>query len=235
MNFETKRLSIALVFPVMIVILLWVIKLIEWHFELNLIQYGILPRSVQGLKGIFFSFFIHADFNHLINNSIPLLVLGWALFYFYQDLAIRIAVFSFLLSAFYTWISARTAYHIGASGVVYALFGFVFISGFIRRSKPLVGISFLLAFLYGSLVWGILPWDKSVSWEGHFWGLFVGLILAIYYRNKGPQREVYQWDDDDDDNLEEIGVTESKSIDELEYEYHFIPSKKNEKDSTNEN
>ncbi|MEQ8909360.1 MAG: rhomboid family intramembrane serine protease [Vicingaceae bacterium] len=231
MNPTKRRLYYSMVVPAIIVFVLWLVKIVEWQWHLDFVSFGILPRKIEGLKGILFSFFIHGDFSHLVNNSLPLLVLGWALFFFYKDLGPRILVLSYVLSALYTWISAREAYHIGASGVVYALFGFLFISGFIRRSKPLVAISFLIAFLYGSLVWGILPWDKSVSWEGHFWGLFVGLILAIYYRNRGPQRKVYQWEDEEEEGKEKefMGTTESQSVDELEYEYHFIPKEEEDK------
>ena len=138
---------------------------------------------------------------------------------------------NYLLAGFYTWISARHSYHIGASGLVYALFGFIFISGFIRKYIPLIALSFLVAFLYGSLVWGILPWKQGVSWEGHFWGLFVGLILAIFYRKQGPQKKVYQWEEEEEElkfpNLEENLEEENKG-DSIEYIYHFVPKKEEE-------
>ena len=110
------------------------------------------------------------------------------------------------------------------------LFGFLFISGFIRKYTPLIALSFLVAFLYGSLVWGILPWDKGMSWEGHFWGLFVGLILAFFYRKQGPQRKVFQWEEEEDYGLdeardEEVGDEETP----LDIIYHFVPKKEDNK------
>jgi membrane associated rhomboid family serine protease len=169
------------------------------------VRFGILPREFSGLKGVLLSPFIHGDWNHVFNNSLPLLILGWAMFYFYRSLAPKVILLSFLLAGLYTWISARTAYHIGASGLVYALFGFLFISGFLRKYIPLVALSFLVAFLYGSLIWGILPWDKSISWEGHFWGLLIGLILAVVYRKQGPQRKEFVWPEEDEEEEEVLG------------------------------
>ena len=222
---EKKKFFYSFLFPALFVALLWIIHGIAFYAKIELTSFGILPRSLDGLKGILFSPLIHGDLNHLFNNSVPLILLGWALFYFYRQVAFKVAFWSYILAGFYTWISARTSYHIGASGLVYALFGFLFISGFIRKYTPLIALSFLVAFLYGSLIWGILPWDKSMSWEGHFWGLFVGLILAFFYRKQGPQRKVFQWDED------EFNSTEGPEEDEtpLDIVYHFVPKDEEKK------
>lgn len=204
---ERRKLFFSAVYPAVFVVLLWLIKGVEVQFDLDFGKYGILPRDIIGSRGILLAPLIHAGFEHLINNSIPLLLLGTALFYFYRSLAFRIFFFSYLLSSLYTWISARYNYHIGASGLVYALFSFLLISGFIRRHLQLIAISFLVAFLYGSLIWGIMPWDQKISWEGHFWGFMVGLILGIFYRKKGPQRKVYVWEEEeneDDENDQDL-------------------------------
>jgi len=230
-NAERKRFFSSIFFPFLFVVLLWIIKGVEVQVDLDFSSYGILPGKVSGLRGILFSPFIHGDFNHLINNSFPLLILGTALFYFYRSIAFRIVFWSYLLAGFYTWIAARQSYHIGASGLVYALFGFILISGFIRRHIPLIAISFLVVFLYGSLIWGIFPLDQKVSWEGHFWGLFVGLILALYYRKQGPQRKKYQWEDEldeDEDDDDEYAAPENKAESKLEVVYHFVPKEKQE-------
>lgn len=196
---EKRKLFYSMIYPALFVVFICLVKLVEVQFAIDLGTYGILPRTLEGLRGLLFAPLIHANFEHLFNNSVPILLLGTALFYFYRSLAFRIFLLSYLLSSLYTWISARYNYHIGASGVVYALFAFLLISGFIRRHLQLIAISFLVAFFYGSLIWGIMPWDHKISWEGHFWGFMVGIILAIYYRKKGPQRKVYTWDEDEDE------------------------------------
>lgn len=231
---EKKKFLSSLFFPFLFVLLLWIIKGLEQQFDFRLTEFGILPRKLEGLKGVLFSPLIHGDCNHLINNSLPLLILGSVLFYFYRSIAFRIILWSYLLAGLYTWISARQSYHIGASGLVYALFGFIFISGFIRRHIPLIALSFLVIFLYGSLIWGILPWDQKVSWEGHFWGLFVGLVLAIYYRKQGPQRKKYQWEEEEEKEAEDEAFwQEEKDADQkdnrLRVVYHFVPKKEEPK------
>lgn len=234
-TFEKKKFIYSWVFPAIFVLIIVLIKTIELYFKVSFVGLGILPRELSGLKGVLLAPFIHGDWNHVFNNSLPLLILGWAMFYFYRSLAPKVILFSFVLAGLYTWISARSAYHIGASGLVYALFGFLFISGFLRKYIPLVALSFLVAFLYGSLIWGILPWDKSISWEGHFWGLLVGLVLALFYRKQGPQKKEFIWPDEDEEKSETLGDyvdfeemkgTEPKEAKPPEVVYHFVPKVK---------
>jgi len=155
--------------------------------------------QISGLKGIIFSPFIHADFNHLLNNSLSLFFLSVALFYFYSEVAVKIFVWTYFLSGLLVWIAGREAWHIGASGLVYGLASFLFFSGIIRRYFRLIALSLLIVFLYGSMVWGLFPGIYlNVSWESHMLGFFSGIVLAIWYRNEGPQIPVYTWLDEDE-------------------------------------
>ena len=102
-----------------------------------------------------------------------------------------------------TWCGARGGVHIGASALIYGLAFFLMLSGFIRRNRSLVIVSFLVIFLYGSLVWGLYPKyaiENHISWEGHLAGFVMGIILAIFYRKEGPQQEIDNDDDDSDDS-----------------------------------
>ncbi|MFT5668432.1 MAG: membrane associated rhomboid family serine protease [Vicingaceae bacterium] len=235
-NFEKKKFIYSAVFPLIFVLIIVLVKTFELYFSIDFVRYGVFPREVSGLKGVLLAPFIHGDWNHVFNNSIPLLILGWAMFYFYRSLAPKVILYSFLLAGLYTWISARPAYHIGASGLVYALFGFLFISGFLRKYVPLVALSFLVAFLYGSLIWGILPWDKGISWEGHFWGLLVGVVLALFYRKQGPQRKEFVWPDEDEEedailgeyvDFKEVEKQKKSEYKQPEIVYHYVPKKDN--------
>ena len=166
---------------------------------------GILPRDFRGLKGIVFSPFIHHDFNHLVNNLLTFTVLGWALRFFYKELFWKVLLLSVLMVGLWTWISAREAYHIGLSGVLYSVFGFLLLSGFIRKNIPLIAISFFVVLMYGSMMWGILPVKQEISWESHFWGFIAGAILAFYFRNTGgvPQKK-YSWElEEENENKDE--------------------------------
>jgi hypothetical protein len=109
----------------------------------------------------------------------------------------------YLISGVWLWIGGRANFHIGASGLVYALFGFLFLSGFIRKHLKLMALSMLVIFLYGSLVWGIFPIDEKVSWEGHLFGLLAGMTVAFVYRKQGPQKPKYSWDFVDEEEVPE--------------------------------
>jgi membrane associated rhomboid family serine protease len=200
---EKRKVLVSFVYPFLFVLTLWLVEWAEIAQERSFVTYGLFPRTLSGLRGIFLSPFIHSDFNHLFNNSVPLLIMGTALFYFYRKVALRLTLLIIIAGGVWTWISARPSYHIGASGLVYGLFGFLLVSGFIRRHKGLMSLSFLVAFIYGSLVWGVLPIDYNISWEGHLWGLLAGVALAYYFRKQGPQREVHQWEEEDEEDDDE--------------------------------
>jgi membrane associated rhomboid family serine protease len=187
-------------FPGYFVAILWMVKLTEIIFNKDFSSYSIYPRTISGLAGIFFTPFLHANLDHLISNSIPLFLMGSALFYFYRSLAYHIYFWVYFLSGLGTWIIARESYHIGASGMVYGFASFIFFSGIIRWEQKLMAISLLVVFLYGGLVWGAFPFKVEISWEGHLMGGFSGLLLAIIYRKKGPQRIIYDWENEPDND-----------------------------------
>ncbi len=183
-----------LIIPGIFLFILWMVKIIEVLFNIDLSVFGIYPLAIRGLPGILFSPFIHADFGHLFNNSLPLFFLGVALFYFYSEVAIRVFILTYILTGLMVWVAGRNAWHIGASGLVYGLASFLFFSGIIRRHFRLIALSLLIVFLYGSMVWGIFPGTyENVSWESHMLGFFVGIVLAVAFRNRGPQRPVFEW------------------------------------------
>lgn len=192
--FYRKKFLLSILIPGMFVFVMWLVKIIEILFELNLSGFGIFPLSAKGLPGILFSPFIHADFNHLFSNSLPLFLLATALFYFYSEVALKVFTWTFFLTGMLVWIAGRDAWHIGASGLVYGLASFLFFSGIIRRYFRLIALSLLIVFLYGSMVWGLFPGVyKNVSWESHMLGFFSGVILSVWYRKEGPQQPVYEW------------------------------------------
>src|SRR5690554_2209889 len=193
-NSPLKTLLAPAIIPLFIVLIMWIVFLVEFESGLNFSKYGLKPRTVSGLLGIFTIPFLHGSWSHLLNNSVPMLILGWALFKFYPTLAIKTLVWIYLMGGMWLWISGRSSYHIGASGIVYGLATFLFFSGWFRREKSVAALSLLVAFMYGSMWWGVLPVDPTVSWEGHLWGALAGVVLAFIYRKKGPQKQVYQWE-----------------------------------------
>ena len=209
---------------------MWGIFGIETMLNLDFGNYGVYPRTTSGLKGIFLSPFIHGDITHIFNNSIPLLVLGTMLFYFYRKISWEVAIYIWLASGVWLWIIGRPSYHIGASGFVYGLAAFLFFSGLIRRNANLLTISLLVVFLYGSLIWGIFPIEEHISWEGHLAGAIAGTVTALFYRRYGasvkPKEIILEEPDDSDpywlvDEDEEDIVEQAPRKPIKIYKYYF--------------
>ncbi|MDX9773389.1 MAG: rhomboid family intramembrane serine protease [Bacteroidales bacterium] len=213
---EKRRMLLSMFIPFLLVSFMWLIKGVEVLFETEYHFLGIYPRQLSALTGIVTSPFIHSDFRHLFNNSLPLFILGTALFYFYSEVSFRVLLWIMLLTGMAVWITGRPAWHIGASGIIYGLASFLFVSGIIRRFIPLMGLSLLVAFIYGEMVWGIFPGFRiDISWESHMLGAAAGLVLAVWYRSEGPQRPVPFYEreeEDDEEGYEENDTGESNQV-----------------------
>jgi membrane associated rhomboid family serine protease len=187
---ERKRILYSAVFPLFMLFLMFTVRLIESLEDANWFFLGVKPLSLQGLPGIITAPFIHADWGHFGANAGPFLVLGSVLFYVYRDIAFKVFVWIYLLAGIWLWFGARDAWHVGASGLVYGLAAFLFLSGIIRNYVPLIAVSMLVIFLYGGLFWGLFPveWLVEYSWEAHLWGALAGVVVAVVFRKDGPQK-----------------------------------------------
>lgn len=196
-----RKLIIPLTFPIVI----WVIHLIAYFFSISLSQFGVLPRNIYGLIGIITSPLIHGSFSHLISNTAPLIILGISIFYFYPKKAYASFLVIYLGTGILVWLLGREVYHIGASGIVYGYVSFLFFNGLFRKDNKSIALSLLVVFMYGGLVWGILPGMKGISWESHFFGAVMGLIAAFIFRKIDPPKK-YDWEDEEEslpkENLE---------------------------------
>ena len=191
--------SEAIVYPLLLLVGMWVAHWADHLFPLmKFYQYGVRPGEVESLSGILFMPLIHSKdgFEHIINNSVPTAILLGAVIYYYRQVALRVFLISWFATGLGLWLFATNtnSYHIGMSGVIYALAGFLFVSGVLRRYLPLQAISLFVAFIYGSMIWGIFPTESHVSWEGHLSGLVTGVLLAFAFRKLGPQAPKYQYE-----------------------------------------
>lgn len=210
MTDEGKRLRSSIYATLFFIALIWGVKIIEYTFDFNFAVFGILPRTLEGSIGIFTAPLIHGDIYHLFANSVPILILGIGLFYFYDKIAVGVISIVYFTTGFWVWLAAREAYHIGASGLVYGVLTFLLFSGFIRRDSASLSLSFIVLFLYGgSFFAGILPEDSAVSWESHLMGAFAGVFCAIYYKNIKLAKA-----------SQELEVAEKAPA--SEYSYHYI-------------
>ncbi len=188
----------TIMYPFLLLVLMWSIHLLQHLQPHSLFNWGILPKDWTGLRGVVFSPLLHAtdSFSHILNNSLPIAVLLGATIYFYREVAAKVFVFSWFASGLLVWLFAQNtgSYHVGMSGVIYALAGFLFVSGTLRKHSSLQAISLFVTFVYGSMIWGVLPTGERVSWEGHLTGLIVGIALALIFRKKGVQPPKYQYE-----------------------------------------
>ncbi|MCF7835084.1 rhomboid family intramembrane serine protease [Candidatus Gracilibacteria bacterium] len=181
-----KNIKGSLSFSIYCLAVLWLVMIINQILGLSLNQYGIVPRhiSVVNFMGILFAPFIHANFQHLISNSIPLLVLLTALMFYYPKLAKKTIVLSILFGGILLWLFGREASHIGASGLIFSLIGFLIFNVFFRRDWKSLLVSLIVFFFYGGTILGIFPGSPHISWEGHLFGFLVGITLAFVFRKQ---------------------------------------------------
>jgi membrane associated rhomboid family serine protease len=184
-------------YPIFFVLTIWLVYWFEIRFSVIFNSWGVYPRTVEGLKGIIFSPFIHGSVKHLFNNSIPLLVLTTALFYFYKKDSWRVLFFGVLLTGIITWTIGRPSYHIGASGIVYMLVAFLFFKGVFSSYYRLIALSLIIVFLYGGLLWYVFPIEEGISWEGHLAGLITGFLFAFLFKTKIEKPKIYAWEQED--------------------------------------
>ena len=179
--------------------ILWAVFIIDTVFGLRLARFGLRPGSASGLIGIAAAPLLHGSFQHLLSNTLPLLVSMTAILYLYPTSSMRVIPLLWLGSGSIAWFIARApSLHIGVSGLIYGLLAYVFMSGILRRDMRSVSVSLLVGFLYGSMIWGVLPIRPHMSWEMHLSGAMTGLLLAILYRrwDRVPLLR-YEWEDDD--------------------------------------
>ncbi|WP_340074360.1 rhomboid family intramembrane serine protease [Leptobacterium sp. I13] len=214
-------------YPLLFVLAIWIVYWFEVRFGYDFTVYGIFPRTVSGLKGIFFSPFIHSSLKHLYNNTLPFFFLSSGLFYFYRRISWKVMAFGTVLTGIITWLIARDAYHIGASGIIYMLSSFVFFRGIIVKQYRLIALSLIVVFLYGSLVWYVFPVDDRISWEGHLSGFLTGLIFAFLFKENN-RKEI--------DIETTIGDENDPFLNHFDADGNFIPTSalENEKNENKE-
>jgi membrane associated rhomboid family serine protease len=189
---------------------------------------GVHPLHTDGLSGIFTAALVHGDEWHLWGNISALIVLYFILFNSFRPMSWTVLVLTWVVPYLWLWFFESDAWHIGASGIVYALASFIFFSGLVVRHTRLIAQAMLIAFLYGGVFWGIFPGKPDVSWQGHLSGFLLGFLLALYYakdlRVLYPKKKYFEDEEDDDEDDDDFDVGEFD--DEVPQEakrvkYHF--------------
>ncbi|MBT6835277.1 MAG: rhomboid family intramembrane serine protease [Bacteroidetes bacterium] len=223
---DKRKLRDGFLLSISFLLILWIIKLIEITFNISFSSLGLVPRDLSSWAGLFFTPLLHADLLHLFNNSVPLFVAIIGIMYFYRKSALFIMASSWLVTNILVWIFAKGGHHIGASGLVYAYISFLFFGGAFSNNRNLLGLSLVLIFAYGTMIWGIFPVENNVSWESHLIGGVVGMAYALIYRKKSIPPKKFDWEDEDD--IEDMTDEDiNKLIEEKRaIRYQFIPKEK---------
>ena len=167
---------------------MWVLQLVNSVAFHVLVRFGIRPRETGGLLGILFAPFLHGGFAHLMANTIPFLVLGWLILLHSVRDFVAVSLLAMLVGGFGTWLTGSPgSVHVGASGVVFGYFGFLLLRGWFRRSVWSILLSLLIGVAYGGLLFGVLPGQAGISWQGHLFGFLGGGLSAYLLCRKQPQ------------------------------------------------
>ena len=165
--------------PILILLaLVWLVEAVNFFFGHGFTAWGILPRSLTGLLAIPLAPFIHASLWHALSNTLPLLVLGGLTLSLGEKRFWLTTVCIIVLSGLLVWGLARSAYHVGASGLIFGYFGVLVSRALIERSIISVAVAFLVVVLYGGLIWGLLPMQSYISFEAHLFGLIAGVAVV---------------------------------------------------------
>ena len=197
-----RNFRLAMKMSLVAIGILWTIFIFDIVFGLNLGRFGLRPGSIPGLLGIVTAPLLHANFQHILSNTFPLFLSLTATLYLYPRASIRVIPLIWIGSGTLAWFIGRSTLHIGASGMIYGLLAYVFVSGILRRDMRSVSVSLLIGFLYGSMVWGVLPIRPHMSWEMHLSGALFGIVLAFVFR-KWDRTPVLRYDWEDDESVPE--------------------------------
>ena len=175
--------------PILILLAsIWLVEAVNLFFGHGLTTWGIEPRSLTGLLGIPLAPFIHAGLWHALSNTIPLVVLGGLTLTMGERRFWLTTLAIIVLSGLLVWLFARTAYHVGASGLVFGYFGVLIGRALIERSIVSIAIACLVVALYGGLIWGVLPMGRHISFETHLFGLIAGVATVWLGHRRGHKR-----------------------------------------------
>jgi membrane associated rhomboid family serine protease len=203
------RLAIKL--AVAFVGVVWLMQLTNWAMGLGAADLGVRPRDSAGLAGIVFAPLLHADFEHLLANTPPLLVLLTMMLYLYPNSALKVLPAVYFGSGIAVWLFARGGVHIGASGLIYGLVGYVLVAGIIRRDRRAIAASLIVSFLYGALVWGVLPIRYGMSWETHLAAAVIGVAMAVLLRRLDvAPRARYTWEEEPEEHDQQSASDEDR-------------------------
>ncbi|WP_395643323.1 rhomboid family intramembrane serine protease [Rudaea sp.] len=197
---DRERVRYAVLGALALVAGIWIVWLAAFALGWDMDALGIRPRDPHALVGILTAPFVHASFEHLMSNTLPLGLLSAFLLYAYPRAARYALPLIWIVSGLGVWLFARPSLHVGISGIVHGLMFFLFLTGLFRRDRLGVAIALAVFFLYGGMTLTVLPREENVSFEYHLAGAIAGVIAAIAFYRLDPlaPRKRYSWEIEDD-------------------------------------
>lgn len=189
---RSGRIRTGLTFAIGFLVVMWGVHFINvFFFAGTLSYYGIRPLDFTGIWGIFFAPFLHVDFAHLMSNSLP-----GAIFCFFIGLSGRkawweVTLIVMAIAGIGTWLlGGPGSLHVGASGLVYGWLSYLIVRGIFNRSLLQTMLGVALAFAYSGLIWGVLPGNDQVSWQGHLFGAIGGVLAGMVITSDDPVKQI---------------------------------------------
>jgi membrane associated rhomboid family serine protease len=184
-----RELKLHVAILASIVAILWAEEIADTFLGGRLDAFGIRPREIDGLSGILFSPFLHGGFDHLLGNTIVFLGLGWFVLLRETWHFFAVSIVVALLGGLGVWCFGQTgSVHVGASGVIFGYLGYLMLGGWFERRIATIFGSIVVAVLYGSLLWGVLPSHPGISWEGHLFGFLAGVLCAWMFARREKKK-----------------------------------------------
>ncbi|KGF73226.1 peptidase S54 [Neosynechococcus sphagnicola sy1] len=165
----------------------WGLEVVDTVLRGSLDRFGIVPRSLTGLRGILFAPFLHLGFSHVIANTIPFLILGWLVMLRRRSDFWIVSLVTMVVSGLGVWLTAPAgSVTVGASGLIFGYLGFLLLRGYFERSWSALFLAVVVGVVYGGLIWGVLPGQPGISWQGHLFG-FIGGAIAAWLLSQSPE------------------------------------------------
>ena len=192
-NAGSKYVKATVASVALLLALMWIVGMVNILFDYRLSEYGVVPRTVDGLIGIPLMPFLHGSFDHLLVNTLPAVILGGLVAIQGSKKFLTATVFITLVGGGALWVVGRSAVHVGASGLIFGYFGYLIARAWYTRSLGAVLIAVVVAVVYGGILLGVLPFfQEGVSWEGHLTGLIAGALAARVMWKQGEPEEPEQ-------------------------------------------
>lgn len=233
---DRKLFGTSLLISLTFCVLVAIIYFFQLQFASRLVDWGIYPRTIEGLRGIIFAPLLHGSIDHLTNNLWSFFILLALAIYSYRNVAYISLLWIWLTHGVGVWIIGRENYHIGISGIIYGLGGFLLVSGLLRNNNSLRAISIIVVLFHTGFLYGMSPQNFTISWEGHLCGFIGGVFCSIFYLHEGPEDDKHpEWMLKEEEEPEtgneywrEGAEDEKRKENEfpLQFKYDFVEKKK---------